>query len=220
MAIRPVFVPDLDPDHPQLVHAHEVDFHWLPGRSPEHMKANIAKLHAAALHRNLVSLLDVSPASDDPLGPQICASNLAVEDDNSFIIPLKAVYHGSMVFTGGGPFTDLYRKVEVEIESDERLTSSGKHAGFRFRGLEWGLKSGTMFYDWLVIHAIHRCRKLRTEVRRFKGFTEIDCRPRARTLCHARSCALYAALVEKKLLDEVVGNQDLFIETLIKDSFY
>lgn len=102
MAIRPVFVPD--PDHPQLVHAHEVDFHWRPGRSPEHLKANIAKLHAAALHR----------------------------------------------------------KVEVEI----------------------------------------------------------DCRPRARTLCHARSCALYVALVGKKLLDEVVGNQDLFIETLIKDSFY
>ena len=220
MAIRPVFVPDTDPNHRQLVHEHEVDFHWLPGRSPEKKKANIAKLHAAAMRRNLIHLLDVSSASDDPLGSQVCASSLAVEDDNSFLVPLKAVYHGSMVFTGGGPFTDLYRKQEDEIVGDERLTSSGKHAGFRFRDLEWGLKSGTMFYDWLAIHAIHRYRKVRTEILRFEGFTEIDCRPRVETICHARSCALYAALAGKKLLGEVVGSQDLFIEILIKDSFY
>ena len=220
MATRPVFVPDTDPDHPQLIHEHEVDFHWLPGRSPKQKKANIAKLHDAAMHRNLTSLLEVSAESDDPLGPQVCASNLAVEDDSSFLVPLKAVYHGSMVFAGGGPFTDLYRKREDEIVGDERLTSSGEHAGFRFRGLEWGLKSGTMFYDWLVIHAINRYQKARTEIRHFKGFTEIDCRPRDGILCHARSCALYVALEEKKLLDEVVGDQDLFIEILIKDSFY
>ena len=220
MAIRPVFVPDTDPDQSQLFHEHEVDFHWLPGRSLEQKKANIARLHVAAMRRNLAPLLDVSPESDDPLGASICASNLAVEDDRSFLVPLKAVYHGSMVFTGGGPFTDLYRRQEDEIAGDKRLTSSGKHVGFRFMDLEWGLKSDTMFYDWLVIHAIHRYRKLQTGIRRFMGFTEIDCHLHGRTVCHARSCALYVALVEKKLLDEVVGSQDRFIEILTKDSFY
>lgn len=77
-----------------------------------------------------------------------------------------------------------------------------------------------MFYDWLVIHAIDRYRKLRTGIRRFAGFTEIDCLGQGRTICHARSCALYVALAEKKLLDEVIDSQDMFIETLIKDSFY
>jgi len=203
MATRPVFVPDIDPDNPQLVHEHEVDFHWLSGPSPEQAKANIAKLHAAAKRRNLAPLLEISPESDDPLGVKICASNLAVEDGRSYLIPLNAVYHESMVFTG-----------------DERLTSSGKHIGFRFMDLEWGTKSGTMFYDWLTIHAIHRYRKLRMEIQRFKGFTEIDCHPQENSVCHARSCALYVALMKKKLLDEVVGNQDRFIEVLTKDSFY
>ncbi len=220
MATRPVFIPDIDPDNPQLVHEYEVDFHWLPGPSPEQAKVNIAKLHAAAKRRNLAPLLEISPESDDPLGAKICATNLAVEDDNSYLVPLNAVFHGSMVFTGGGPFTDLYGKGENEIIGDERLTSSGKLAGFRFMDLEWGTKSDTMFYDWLTIHAIHRYQKLRMGIQRFSGFTEIQCHPRERTVCHARSCALYVALVKKKLLDGVVGNQDLFIETLIRDSFY
>lgn len=136
MATRPVFVPDTDPDHRQLVHDHEVDFQWQPGRSQKQKKANIARLHAAAVRRNLAPLLEVSPEADDPLGANICALNLAVEDERSYLVPLNAVYHGSMVFSGGGPFTDLYGKDEEEIASDKRLTSSGKHAGFRFMDLE------------------------------------------------------------------------------------
>jgi len=220
MAIRPVFVPDTDPDHARLFHEHEVDFQWKPGRSPERKKANIVKLHVAAMHRNLGPLLDVSSDSNDPLGVHACASNLAVEDDRSFLIPLMAVYQGSQVFTGGGPFTDLHLKQEDEIVGDKRLTSSGKHVGFRFMDLEWGAKSGTMFYDWLAIHAIHRYRKLRTGIRRFKGFTEVDCLSRGKTISHARACALYVALAGKKLLDEVIDSQEFFIEVLIKDSFY
>lgn len=129
MATRPVFVPDLDPDHQQLVHEYEVDFHWLSGPSPEQAKLNIAKLHTAAGNRNLTPLLEVSLESDDPLGAKISASNLAVENERSYIVPLNAV-------------------------------------------------------------------------------------------CHARSCALYVALEKKKLLDEVVGSQNLFIETLLRGSFY
>ena len=220
MASRPVFVPDTDPDHPKLVHEHEVDFQWQPGRSLKQKKANIAKLHAAAVRRNLVPLMEVSPESDDPLGASICVSNLAVEDERSYLLPLNAIYHGSMVFSGGGPFIDLYGKSEKEIARDQRLTGSGEHAGFRFMDLEWGTKSGTMFYDWLVIHAIHRYQKLRSGIRGFKGFTDIDCLSQGKTVCHARSCALYVALAEKKLLDDVIDSQDMFIETLIKDSFY
>ena len=220
MATRPVFVPDIDPDHGQLVHEHEVDFQWVTDPSVEQKKENIAKLHAAARHRNLVPLLEVSPESDDPLGAHISVSNLAVEDDKSYLITLNAAYHGSKVFTGGGPFIDLYTTSEQEIDADSRLVDSGNLAGFRFAGLEWGLKSGTMFYDWLTLHAIHRNPKLRRGIRRFKGFTDIACRFDDDTVCHARSCALYVALVEKKLIDGVILDQDLFIETLVEDSFY
>ena len=77
-----------------------------------------------------------------------------------------------------------------------------------------------MFYDWLTVQAIHRYPKLRRGLRRFKGFTDIDCHFADTHVCHARSCALYAALVEKELIDDVVGSQDRFIEVLLRDSFY
>jgi len=220
MATRPVFVPDTDPDHHQLVHEHEVDFQWVSDSSAEQKRDNIAKLHAAARHRNLVPLLEVSSESDDPLGAHISASNLAVEDDRSYLVPLNAAYQGSKVFTGGGPYTDIYLCSEQEIADDSRLVDSGNLAGFRFAGLEWGLKSGTMFYDWLTLQAVHRNPKLRRGIRRFKGFTDITCRFDDDTVCHARSCALYVALLEKKLIDDVVADQNLFIETLVRDSFY
>jgi hypothetical protein len=220
MATRPVFVPEIDPNNPQLVHVHEVDFQWLPGRDPQQIKANIAKLHGAAGHRKLEPLLHVSPDSDDPLGIRISATNLVVEGPKSYLIPLIAAFQGSKVFTGGGPFTDLYRKREAEIVADPRLVESGNHLGFRFRDLEWGKKAETMFYDWLVLHAIHRHQKLASGIRRFKGFTDVECLTGGQVACHARSCALYAALAEKKLLDKMFEDQDLFITTLMKDTFY
>lgn len=220
MATRPVFVPDTDPDNPQLVHTHEVDFQWMPGRTPQQVKVNVAKLHAAAGHRKLAPLLHVSPDSDDPLGVRVSASNLAVENANSFLIPLGAAFEGSKVFTGGGPFTDLFRKREDEIAADQRLTDSGTHIGFRFMDLEWGMKAETMFYDWLVLHAIHRHPKLASGIRRFKGFTDIDCQSGVQAACHARSCALYVAMTEKNRLQEGFEDQNMFLNILMRDSFY
>lgn len=220
MATRPIFVPNLDPDNPQLVHEHEVDFQWVPDRSVEGKRRNIAKLHAAAGRRKLQPLLEVSPASLDPMGAHICAGNLAVEDDKSYLVPLVAAYHGSRVFAAGGPFTDLYRKRPNVIAGDERLTTSGKPIGFRFMGLEWGPKAESLFYDWLVMHAIYRYRRIRAGIGLFAGFTDIDCRPQDTSVCHARSCAFYAALSGSKLLDEVVTSQNRFIEVMLQDPFY
>ena len=220
MATRPVFVHDIEPDHGQLVHEHQVDFQWVSASSAGQKKENIAKLHAAARHRNLFPLLEVTQESDHPLGAHVSPSNLAVEDERSYLVPLNAPYHGSKMFTGGGPFTDLYLKDEQEIVGDLRLVESGILGGYRFAGLEWGIKSGTMFYDWLALQAIHRNPKLRRGIRRFKGFTDIACRFGDDAVCHARSCALYVALVEKELIDKVITDQNLYIETLVQDSFY
>lgn len=220
MATRPVFVPSTDPDQPQLFRIHAVDFQWVPGSSAGQQRENIAKLHTAARHRNLAPLLEVSPDFNDPLGFLLGASNLAVEDDKSYLIPLSAAFQGSKVFTGGGPYPDLFTKGEKEIAADNRLVQSGSLVGYRFGGLEWGLKAGTMFYDWLAVQAIHRYPKLRHGILKFKGFTDIHHHSGGRDVCHGRSCALYVALAKKMLLDDAVGSQDRFIEILLRDSFY
>jgi hypothetical protein len=197
MATRPVFAPDLDLDQPRLIIEHEVDFHWVPASTPHHERENITRLHKAAGRRNLTPLLEVSAEAGEALGAQVSAANLTVEDDRGYLVPLEAAYQGSKVFTEGGQLV-----------------------GFRFAGLEWGLKSGTMFYDWLTVMAIHRRVKLRHTLLRFKGFTDLECHPGADSICHARSCALFVALTGKKLIDEVTGNQDRFIETLLRDPFF
>lgn len=220
MATRPVFVPDTDPGHTQLVHEIEVDFQWAAGMEPETRKTNVARLHAGAAHRKLENLLEVSPFGKDPFGAQVAPARLTVKDDASYFVSLIPLYHGSKVFSGGGPYTDLYRKSEEEILGDERLTESGRFVGFRFQGLEWGLKSGTMFYDWLTLHAIDRNRNLSSAILKYAGFTDVGCLLREAGICHARSCALYVALVGKKILNEVSEDQDKFIRALIKDPFY
>lgn len=220
MATRPVFVPDIQPDSPRLFHEHEVDFQWTPGATSGQKKSNIDRLHAAAGHRNLTRLLDVTPESGNQSGSRVLPSNLAVEDDRHYIIPVLAAFHGSKVFASGGPFVDLYRKSQKDVLIDPRLTGSGKLHGYRFMGLEWGLKSESMFYDWLVVQSIDRYPGLNSEIRGYGGFTEISCPSGGVSICHARSCALYVGLAEKNLLGEVAASQDLFIKILIQDPFY
>lgn len=220
MATRPIFVPDTDPGSSHLIHQHEVDFQWASGDAPELKKANIAKLHKAASHRNLSPLLEVSRYADDPLGSRMSLSRLTLKDEASYYVSVSGLYYGSMVFTKGGPFIDLYREHEGDVSSDLRLNSSGPLAGFRFQDLEWGLKAEGMFYDWLVIQAIHRHRNLSSGIMKFVGFTDLEFRSQDPGVCHARSCALYVALVEKKIIDKVLDNQDLFIEALVKDPLY
>lgn len=220
MATRLIFVPDTDPDSSRLIHLHEVDFQWAPGEAPELKRRNIAKLHQAATRRNLSPLLEVSGYADDPIGSRLALTRLTLQDEESYFVSVAGLYYGSMVFTNGGPFTDLYRGHEGGHSLDLRLKSSGQLAGFRFQNLEWGLKAAGMFYDWLVLQAVHRHRNLGSSILKFEGFTDLECLSQDSGVCHARSCALYVALVEKKIIDKVLDNQDLFIETLVRDPLY
>ena len=220
MATRPIFVPDTDPDSSRLIHRHEVDFQWAPGDAPELKSRNIEKLHTAAAHRNLSPLLEVSGYADDPIGSRLALAQLTLKNEESYYVSVSGLYYGSMVFKNGGPYTDLYRGQGGDHSSDPRLKSSGQLMGFRFQDLEWGLKAEGMFYDWLVIQAVQRHRNLGSGLMKFTGFTDLECPSQGSGVCHARSCALYVALVEKKIIDKVLENQDLFIETLLRDPLY
>lgn len=220
MANRPVFVPNTARDHFQLVREVGVEFRWHPGMAPTQKKKNVAELHEAAKRRGIGPLLEVSTKSSDPLGMRLSAFNLAVETDDSWVIPLESAFQGSKVFTGGGPFTDLYGKSGGAVKKDERLCSSGDLTGFSFEGHEWSLEPKTAFYDWLYIHAVHRDESLREAIGSFRAFTDIEFNPKRSINCQARSCALYVALCERDTIEQVLHDRSLFIEMLNRDSFY
>ncbi len=218
MANRPVFISNIEQNHPQLVREVGVDFQWHPGMAITQKKKNISELHKAAKERGIVSLLEVSTKSNNPLGVNLSAFNLAVKTVDSRLIPLESAFQGSKVFNDGGPFTDLYGKSGGTVKKDDRLYSSGELIGFSFEGLEWSLEPKTTFYDWLYIHAVHRDELLRKGIVSFHAFTDIEFNPKRSINCQARSCALYVALYDRGTLEQVLHDRNLFIEMMKNDS--
>jgi len=220
MAERPVFTPVESGD--QLVRESSVPFHWHPGMAPSQKVKNIKALHESASHCGLSPILEISSKSEEKLGLQLSAFNLLIFTDDNYQIPLESAFQGSKVFENGGPYEDLYGQSGREIKKDPRLTESGNLIRFSFQGDEWGLEPKTAFYDWLYLKAVHSNLDLLNAFlsANFMGYTDIEFNPRKSVNCQARSCALLTSLSERGILDDVMGNRQLFIELLIKDATF
>jgi hypothetical protein len=218
MAERPIFVPS--PDTPELVKEILCQLEWNPGFAPVQKKKNIEALHAAAAKRGLSPLLEVSTKSESPLGQFLSAFNLKVHTSKFGDIPMELAFQGGKVFEHGGPFTDLYAAAEVrDARRDTRLQKSGKLVGFEFDGTRFPLEPKTVFYDWLYINALFPCWRQFSALREYAGYTDIEFNPYRSVNCQARSCALFATLISKNVLEKAVETPKSFLETL-SDSNY
>lgn len=218
MAERPIFVPVESGN--QLVQEKTASFLWHPGMAPSQKRKNVVSLHESAARLGLSPVLEVSTKSEERLGFRLSAFNLKVETTEGWLIPLESAFQGSKLFQFGGPFQDMYGKNGFEIKKDERLKTSGSLRGFQFDGLEWDLEPKTAFYDWLYLHAVHREPELRDELNHYSGFTDIEFNPLKSINCQARSCALYVSLLRRKVLEDVLCDRRVFLDTLRRDSFY
>jgi len=217
MAERPIFIPT--PDEPEFVKAVLFNFVWNSGFAPIQKKKNIKALHEAAATACYSPLLEISTKADEKLGRHLSAFHLKVHSEQSGDIPLECAFQGSKVFELGGPFTDLYFAEVRAAKGDPRLQNSGKIVGFHFDGLKFPLEPKTVFYDWLYINAIFPHREwLRTRLCRYAGFTDIEFNPSRSINCQARSCALFAALMAKNLLERAVESPKAFIELVSEHS--
>jgi hypothetical protein len=100
------------------------------------------------------------------------------------------------------------------------LKASGQLVHFLFENEIWKLEPKTAFYDWLYIHAVHRYATLSETITKYVGFTDIEFNPQKSINCQARSCALYASLKQRGLLEDVLKDRTLFLNVLSRDSFY
>jgi hypothetical protein len=72
-----------------------------------------------------------------------------------------------------------------------------------------------VFYDWLYISAIFEHREwLRSRLARYAGYSDIEFNPERSINCQARSCAMFAALFSKNLLEEATASPDAFVAML------
>ena len=218
MAERPVFVPN-EIGH-QLVQEHSVTFTWNAGMAPSQKKKNVIAIHDSAATLGVVPVLEVSTKSEEPLGLMLSAFNLKVETIEGWEIPLESAFQGGKVFEYGGPYEDLYGKDGYALKRDDRLKNSGKLLKFSFDGLDWELEPKTAFYDWLYIQAVYRHEHVGERLCEYMGFSDIEFNPKKSINCQARSCALYASLIKRDILADVVKDRRLFLEILSHDSFY
>ncbi|MDZ4064035.1 MAG: hypothetical protein U1E22_05135 [Coriobacteriia bacterium] len=196
-----------------------IDFVWSPGLAVSQKLKNVKALHEAAAERGLAPLLEVSTKSDVPLGQRLSAFNLPVELDDGTTVPLECAFQGSKVFEQGGPFRDLYFVGSREAKRDERLRTSGRIVEFRFEGFSVPVEPKAAFYDWLFARALAPHVEFLERLDQYAGFTDIEFNPDKSINCQARSCALFASLRRKSLVEKAIRTPQGFIETVAIDSF-
>ena len=153
MAKRPVFFPI---SRVPYVDVYQPEFPWNGGFAVSQKRKNIDALHEAFLARFPGrNPLEISSKSAQPLGVSLSAFNLKKSVPSLGIsVPVECVFQGGKVFSGGGPFTDLYTVSPRDAKRDPRLKERGMLKSFYYEGETYPTVPGTAFYDWLYIKAL------------------------------------------------------------------
>lgn len=219
MAERPVFLPlTKEP----WVRRRSVAFTWYAGLAVSQKQKSVASLHESARGQlHLSNLLEISSKATRPEGLAASAFNLKIELPDGTRPPLECVYQGSKCFTGGGPYTDLYRSLPLDAKRDERIkSSSGRLLSFEFFGTSWPLVPLSLFYDWLYLSAMSQPHNadLLSKVSDYDGFTDIEFNPEKSVSCQANSAAVMTGMLRAglDLLPSVEPERFLGLMTVTK----
>lgn len=216
MASRPIFLALAEADH--LVSERSFEFHWSSGFSATQKKKNILALHETARLEGIYPVLEVSTKSEEKIGQRLSAFNLKIKTSQGEMT-IESAFQGSKVFSGGGPYTDLYGVDSRSAKKDERLKTSGHLVGFDFMGQRWPLEPKTAFYDWLYLNALSPHKEFLRILYRYEGFSDIEFNPERSINCQARTCALLVSLLKLDALDDALTSQQHFISVIERDSY-
>ena len=190
MTERPIFQPNIDGDI--LVKKINVEFSWFPGFSKEQKQKSIDSLHKKAFEEYKINeVLEISTKSKISVGINASAFNLKMCTKSGVNASVESFYQGSKVFSGGGPYTDLYKKNSFLAKKDQRLRTNQELKGFEFFGTSWGLNDH--FYDWLYLNALLQNEKITTELMNYQAFSDIEFNPKKSFNCQAYSAALFCS---------------------------
>lgn len=212
MAERPVFLPTHS--GPILVLEKRIGFFWHAGMAPSQKRKNIVELHLAAGRKGLSPILEVSSKSELEIGRELSAFRLPTKV-NGVNTTVECAYQGSKVFERGGPYTDIYSMTSREAKGDERIRNSGPLKGFLLEQVEFPLFPPTAFYDWLYLNALYREKtRIKSELGKFVGFTDIEFNPDRSLNCQAKSCAMFFSLDARGQLDDALESPGSFLNAI------
>lgn len=180
------------------------EFAWNSGLSVSQKRKNIVDLHQAFQQRFPErKVLEISSKSLQELGVKLSAFNLKKYVPSlGKSIPVECIFQGGKVFSGGGPYTDLYQATPRDAKRDPRLKESGMLKSFFFEGQPVPLTPTTAFYDWLYINALLENPELARQLLEYDAFTDIEFNPNKSINCQARAAALFVALHRLGLIEQ------------------
>lgn len=193
MANRPVFVFDGKRNFKQ-----DVEFIWTRGYATCQRQENIREIHRVFNeHYPNLKVLEISTASDNPLGRKLSAFNLRDTLGNT----VESVYQGSKVFEYGGPYQDLYTEQSILSKQDHRLTSSGRLLSFKLYDLKIKSEPASLCYNWLYCFSLYSNKELANQLLEYDAFTDIFFNPEKGVSCQAHAASIFVTLHRYNLLD-------------------
>lgn len=188
MAQRPMFIAsDAGPPYVEEI---AVNFTWYAGMAGTRKQMSIESLHRAARDdHDIHPILEVSSRSSDPLGRALSAFRLTLQLGDGREATVESAFQGSKVFSGGGPFVDLYDTDGSTARRDPRVRDSGELIGFELSGEPWPTEPVHGFYEWLYNLGLERSEVDDADLARYAGFTDIEFNPKRSWNCQARAVA-------------------------------
>ena len=204
MAERPVFIPT---EAAPFSRAVPVRFVWNGGFARSQKQKNIVAIHEGFRRKfPEKNVLEISSKSLQELGVSLSAFNLTKYVPSlGRSVPVECVYQGGKVFSGGGPFTELYGGTPKAAKTDPRLAESGVLCEFFFEGEHMPLSPKTAFYNWLYINALMEHPEYSEQLLQYDGFTDIEFIPDAGVSCQADAAAVFVALHRAGRLEQCRG---------------
>lgn len=212
MATRPVFeVCESAPYFNEKM----TEFKFYSGFSPAQKKRSMESLQQAyLLSEPGKRVLEISRASDNPLGDALSAFNLMITPKNGKPYSVECAFQAAKVFENGGPYTDLLHGSSKQAKTDPRIRESGNIIGFRLWNMDFSSEPKTFFYNWLYHMALNTHPELYENLLEYDAFTDIMFTPGRSLNCQARSAAIFVSLYRIGKLEEALRSQEDYLRVV------
>lgn len=213
MARRPIFIPGGTSG--PLYSAESIAFQWFPGMSASQKQKSMNSLHSSARARGFNDLLEVSTKSESELGRRLSAFRLEVDILNHKAT-IECIFQGSKVFERGGPFSHLFNVRPIEAKRYFKSVKMGKIVGFEINGNKFSNYPMHAFYDWLFIRSLHKHEAYLSEhILKYDAFTDIEFNPEKSVNTQARTMAIIASLIRRKMMSDAATDFNLYRKILM-----
>lgn len=190
-----------------------IEYEHVKGMAFSQKQKNVLSFHKSIQDKYpLLKILEISTKSNNPLGVQLSAFNLKLNEKS-----IESIYQSSKVFENDVQYSFL---IDYSPREAHRFISDrdlGKLTKFRYNDIDFPLEPKSLFYDYIYIMALTKIPNIANKLKEYDIFTDIEFNEKRQVNCQARACAIYSYLLRTNTFDIYLKSLDKFKEIY---SFY